>query len=799
MIRRTLATAAFGLVLVASWAAAGPDRGLGKVEVLRDSWGVPHVFAETDAGAMYGLGVASVEDRAFQMHYALRIIQGRLAEVVGERADARGKETAPDHDRRMRTFGFYRAAQAAAQRLDPQTRGLFQAYADGVNDGIAANRERLHPLFAKLGLSAEPWTPADCIASWWHLGQFFGTDGTRELMQYRNLARPAAPRPGPGGRQGLVPPTPTAAWFDDEAAVVRRADVGDEWMDQLRQFMRREGLQPVTRPATGPAGPKFSHAWVVGGKRTTTGAAVLVSDPQTPVRNPSLWYEFHISGKTFNARGIGVAGCPGLLIGWNEHVAWGATALGADQADLFRLKTDADHPDQYFYDGQWRPMQVIRETIRVKGGPDVPWEVRQTHFGPVVTKFAFPAAGDPEVAVRRVPVSDPDTGTFAAMPAMLRATDAAGLARAAATWQFPSVHFVYGDRQGNIGYGLLAAFQLRSPRDEHAGAAAIDGTRADLDWRGFVPREMLPHLINPARGWIASANHSPVGSFYPLPLGLSTGASGHTIRSWRLYERLSARERFEPADVLDVHFDAVNPARRDIVKLGLHLRNGLRGELSPDATRALTELEGWLGRGAKSDLTERGAALAGEISTFFRLMNTPLAARFGGGESGICRYLRDADRRLDRDARAPLDPEERSFIDAALAGAWASAMKRYGPDPAAWDAGARTQVAQQTLGSFDTLDGFGSLDPDGDLRVPALTDVDGGTIRSQAAQSYTQYVPLHDPDAAMSLLPPGQSERPADASRTGTMRLWEQGRLHPAPLSRAAVERITVSRRGLSE
>jgi WD40 repeat protein len=153
----------------------------GKIELLRDTWGVPHIFAESDAGALYGLGYAVAEDRGFQMYYNLRMIQGRLAELIGNRPSQRPGETALLHDQKMRTFGFYRAACAVADKLDTQTRALLQAYCDGVNAYFASHCEQLHPLFAQLDLQPKPWTPACCIASWWHLGQFFATDGTHEL------------------------------------------------------------------------------------------------------------------------------------------------------------------------------------------------------------------------------------------------------------------------------------------------------------------------------------------------------------------------------------------------------------------------------------------------------------------------------------------------------------------------------------------------------------------------------------------------------------------------------------------
>ena len=187
---RCLSAAALIALLFIPLAGAG-EQG---VEVLRDPWGIPHVFADTDAGAFRGLGYATAEDRAFQMTYSLRIIQGRLAEVIGDVRQTNRNETSVDHDRKMRTFGFHRAAQRTAGRLDPETLGLLQAYCEGANAYFREHRDRLHPLFAQTGVQPEPWTPADCLASWWHLGQFFATDGTRDLMAGRTASASQPPR-----------------------------------------------------------------------------------------------------------------------------------------------------------------------------------------------------------------------------------------------------------------------------------------------------------------------------------------------------------------------------------------------------------------------------------------------------------------------------------------------------------------------------------------------------------------------------------------------------------------------------
>ena len=321
---------------------------------------------------------------------------------------------------------------------------------------------------------------------------------------------------------------------------------------------------------------------------------------------------------------------------------------------------------------------------------------------------------------------------------------------------------------------------------------ASDGSESSNDWQGWVPHDLLPHVINPARGWIGSGNHRPVASFYPIPLGPGKGHMGHTLRSWRLYERLLARDRFEPADVLDIHFDKVNSAKRDTVRIGLHLRDGLKRPLSDDATAALQQLEGWYQRGAKSDLTEDGGALAGEINSEFRPRGSPLAEKYGGGDPGCRMFLETVRARIAKNPQAEVSADEQRWIDNTLAAAWQSAKKHYGAEPAKWKEQAQARVKQIRRGYLDSLDGFGSLDPAHDLTTPALTCVDGSTINSQSSQSYTHYVPLHDVDTAQSLLPLGPSERPGNPWLEAT-RVW--GRGCTPPLSRKAVTKSPAARR----
>ncbi len=806
MSSRLLAGCASFVLLLSIVRSVAHAHDYGKIELIRDHWGIPHVFAETDAGAMFGLGYAAAEDRAFQMTYTLRIIQGRLAEVMGDIHQVRRNETALDNDRKMRTFGFARAVETRVAELDDETRGLLRAYADGVNAYFDQAGDDLNPLFAKVGLVPERWTPADCLLAWWHLAQFFATDGTRDLMHYRNLTQGRAggrdrlmrEMLGRGGNVQDLTPVPQ----DDSAAVVRRDDVSEAWVKQTHDFIREHGYEDAAEdPETAEEGPKFSHAWVVDGRVSGTGSAVLVSMPQTPVTNPSLMYEFHICGETFDARGIGVPGSPIILIGWNQNVAWGMTALGADQADLFRLKTDDEHPGQYEFDGQWNPIRQVTEEIKVKGGRSQTLVVRETHFGPIVNAFAFSRPEDPLVALQRVPICDRFRDTIQGGLAMMRAAGARDFLDCLKGWRFPTANCLFGDRNGHIGYSTVGALPLRSAEALDQGGAAHDGSESRFGWQAIIPQELVPHVVDPAAGILFSGNHRPVGEFYPIPLGIRTGSMGDSMRSWRLRQLLEGQTSLTPQQVHDVFLDSTNPARKEIVRIGFHLRDVLQRDLSEDALAALEHLEKWYAEGAPSRNDVPGCEVAMGINIMFRFVNTELAFVYGGGESGMSHFLKTVGSRLDENPKAEITQMEQDYVDGLLAQAWRGTARGRGHGAQRQTATPGRQPAGEgkpgSLGFCQSLDGFPSVDPSLDLPMPRLACTDGATVFSQAAQAYVQWVPLDNVDGAKSLLPPGQSERADDPSRTVNVDYWSKGRLHAAPITREAVEAVMAGKTAL--
>lgn len=773
-----------------SWTtgATADDSPGSRVELVRDRWGIANVYADTDEAAIFGLGWAAAEDRAFQMYLNARTMQGRSAEVRGNVTSKRDGSTTVQRDRRHRILRVFQCAAAVVPNLDAETQAMLVSYSAGVNAFLQTHPNRVSPLFQKTGLVPEPWTPAHCVAAVWDLAFHFGNDGLGDLAVLHDYQKGNDNRRKPDRSSSAI----------DFAANVQRGDVSDEWVQQTWDYIRAKGVEPdhaVQAPT-----PSMSHAWVVGNQRSTTGSAILHSDPQMQVCNPSQMYSFHVSGRTFNARGVGVAGSPWILIGFTPDTAWGLTAMGLDMADLFLLKTDPQRPQQYEFDGEWRDIVTVEETILVRGGDPRMFQRRETHLGPVVTTLADDVRDGEEVVLVSVPLSINDRDPIQACLPMLRAKNIKELDAATVNWTFPTANLLMGDSQGNIGYRSLGALPLRSRHARWDGRAAQPGWKSEYLWQEIVPHALMPNCRNPREGWLGSANHRPIASFYPIPSGLTMKNFGGRAR--RLYERLHALERFTPKAVLDVHFDTVNPIKRDVVQLGYHIRESLPTALSHGALRSLRHLEAWYAAGAKMDNRIPGTALMKVVprklnDRFRALADTFPDEKFNriGNDLGL--WFDHVFKELGNTPE-PLTENERAFVDTILSNAWQSALATYGPDPSTWRQTAVEQHRQKVLPYHQDLAGFPSLDPDFDLPEPDLYDNEQLTLLSQQGQSYSQSVSLHDPDSALCLEPIGPSERPASPYRLSTYQLWAEGRFHPAPLSRDAVDKIATQSVDLS-
>lgn len=762
------------------------------VALLRDAWGVPHVFAPSDRAALYGLGWATAEDRLFQMLTSRLMVEGRVAEFFGPGTVPGQGDTNVEHDFEARLVGWRRQALRATAALDAETHGLLEAYAEGVSDYMASPGAVLSPLIAQHQVPLEPWEPEDCVGVWMRFARHFGADGYEEVAALRQWETLLGSMTFNEAYNQMI----AGVVCDDAAAVVQQTEVPLPTQQAMAAYAAQHGLDaPGHCPVPLPS-PKFSQAWAVAGARTLSGRAVLVGDSRTTVYRPNQFYEWSVEGATFSVRGFGVAGSPIVLAGSTAHTAWSPSAVGMDQADLFSLTVDRTlHPGQYFLDGQWRPFKVDQfETILVKGAGSQQVHYRETAWGPVVTPVLAAALPGEEFAVRRVPFRDSARDATVGSMRMLRAGDLDELYAALGDWSFPPINLVFADATGRIGYALAGDVPVRPPSTAGtglvlAGVIPQDGSDSANDWLEILPHGLEPHVFDPPAGTLHTANHMPVGSWYPIPIRFGTGGAGDTHRSRRLTELLGALPPVVDAtEVEALRLDAVNTARRDFVELGLWLRDSQPSyTLSADAASALVELEPWWLAGAAMDGVLPGATLAWHMDLDFRppKAGQTLIDTYGGGENGLNLFLKSVIAGIH--SAQPLAAEEADYVDRVLAGAFVL-TSAIGPANS-WPSWFQSNVLNFDLEAWKTLEGLpppnGSAAP---FSIGPIACSDGGSLCSPHEQANTQVVEPGAGPVASSLLPPGASEHAAGTHELDQVPLWEGNATKPAPRTLAEVQ-----------
>jgi penicillin amidase len=509
------------------------------VEVVRDTDGVPHIYAQNESDALFALGYVHAQDRLWQMEFQRRIGRGTLAAALGEKA--------LPTDRFLRTLGVYRAAESAYLTLKPATKTLLDAYVGGINAFLAGKSgSDLPPEFTILGITPEPWNAPDVLV-WakmmsWDLGGNYSTELLRsDLIAQVGPERAAALTPDyPAGKALILPANPGGSAPTSELLALA---------DQMEQ---------ATGLGAGIIGGTGSNDWVISGAKSTTGKPLLADDPHLSFRTPSIWYMAEIQGGSLHAVGATIPGLPGIVIGHNERVAWGVTNVGPDVQDLYREKLDPTGT-KVEYNGQLEDLIVISDTLQVIGQPDVPLTVRISRHGPLISDALNANNADDATAPQREALAfrwtalDATDTTIEAFIDLNFAQNWDEFKNALRPYIAPSQNFVYADVDGNIGYIAPGSIPIRAgttPGSE--GLVPVEGWTGANEWTGFIPFDQLPQAFNPPQGFIATANNKVVGSEYPYFISHEWAAP---FRAERITALLKAKEKLSMDDMLAIQGD----------------------------------------------------------------------------------------------------------------------------------------------------------------------------------------------------------------------------------------------------
>jgi len=504
------------------------------VAVVRDATGIAHITADTPHDLFMAQGYVHASERMWQMEVWRHISAGRLAEMFGA--------SQLDTDKFIRTLGWRVSAQRDLDAVAPEARAVLDAYTEGVNAWLDGHRGSLGLAFLAAGVTPEPWTDLDTVA-WgkvqaWNLGGNFDSEVFRYLADaklgdpartdelfpaYREDAPVITPSglPGSGGAgakatavdSGSVSTSATTSRpiGPAEAAAWRSIAGLGQGLLQTAGLDEADGL--ASDHGIG------SNDWVVGPGMSQTGGALLANDPHLGISMPSIWYINGLHCRTisdacpYDVAGVSFPGVPGVVLGHNARIAWGATNIDPDVQDLVVEKVDPADPNAYIQDGTSTPFDVRHEQIKVSGKEPYDLEIRSTVHGPILNDVDERLKDAPPMAIRWAANLEPDR-TFEAILGLDTAANFQDFRESLSLYGAPAQNFVYADVDGHIGYQFPGYVPIRSNPDDR-GDRPIRGDDGSGEWTGRIPFDDLPWQFDPEDGVIVTANNAAVDANYP--------------------------------------------------------------------------------------------------------------------------------------------------------------------------------------------------------------------------------------------------------------------------------------------
>ncbi|MBI5107927.1 MAG: penicillin acylase family protein [Rhodocyclales bacterium] len=675
----------------------------GELLIVRDDDGIPSIRGANRDALWFGLGFVHAQDRLWQLETHRRIGSGRLAEAFGPGA--------LDNDTFLRTLGVRRAAAAQWQQMQGDARAAVLAYTAGINAYLSGHLRARPPEFLLLGLQPEPWTPVDSLAWGIMMAWDLGGNWSNELLRMR-LARTLSV----ARINELLPPYPGEKPLPvrDFAAMYRDLKVDGALGQRALLDAPESGLEGVG-----------SNNWVVAGSHTVSGKPLLANDPHLKLTAPALWYFARLEAPGFKLAGATMPGLPAVVLGQNQHIAWGFTNTGPDVQDVYLEQIDPDDPARYRTPDGWADFESFQETIRVRGQDDVTLTARATRHGPVISD-AGNAATAGLIATDKAPAYalalrwtalDADGSSLEAGIGINGARSVNEFIAVAEGYKSPMQSMVVADVAGNIGFIAAGRVPLRGKDNDLHGQVPAPGWDARYDWIGYLDPRRTPREINPERGWIATANQRIHGSDYAHYL---TSEWALPYRQQRIEGLLGARAKHDKQSAREIQSDVLSLAAQRLLPTLRQARPA--HALGAEAMQRLVGFDGQMRAGDAAPMI---------FAAWTRELTRAMFADEMGGDDAYLRHVGRSDFRaalegvLTRndawwcdDKSTPVVEPCALMIDRSLDRALDELQSRLGADMARWQWG-RLHQARSEHRPFSRVK---ALAPLFELRVPTGGD-----------------------------------------------------------------------------
>ncbi|HSK19569.1 MAG TPA: penicillin acylase family protein [Longimicrobiales bacterium] len=704
-----------------------------EVQVQRDRWGIPHIYAQNRPDMFFAQGYVQAQDRLWQIDMWRRTNEGRLAEILGPDAF--------EHDRLARLLMYRGPWEEEFASYHPEGRAIFEAFAAGVNAWIDQIGDNLPVEYKLTGLRPLRWTAQ---ASTGRVATALPISAARaDLALARRIARDGLERVNAAEAPGR------AAWIDltvpDGLDVSIIPEAAIEALQHLRGGFPRPPLLPQYRewadalPSENRGAQENSpgsNNWVASGRLTASGKVLLANDPHRGVTNPSLRYLVHLNAPGYSVIGATEPAIPGVAIGHNGRVGWGLTIVGTDQADVFVEQLNPADLNQARWRGEWYALRVVVDTIPVRGESPRIVEHRFSRHGPI---FHVDSTNHVAYAIRSTS-SEPGTAGYLAALRLAEVNDCRQFLDVMAYYHAPSENMMCGDVEGNIAW-LAAALSPRRT-DGWYGRLPVPGT-GRFEWTGFRSHTELPQELNPGRGWIGTANNDIQPAGYHPPIMFPRGPSARMDRIEQMFANAS---RLTADDFERMANDVVYPW----IAADRPLFEGWRAN-DPEVEWARAQIASWDGSYHRSS-----------------------------PEAAIHSYWL---RNLDDDARAAdVSATRRSELsEAALEAAVETMHERQGMDRSQWRWGRihRSEFPHWLVAAYD---------------LPAVERNGGGGTIAATGATFREVIDFADLDNSRVTSAPGQSGQPGSPFYGNLLPLWGNGQFFPLLYTSEAVAARTSHR-----
>jgi penicillin amidase len=532
------------------------------VEIIKDRWGISHIFAQSQKDLFFAQGFNVARDRLFQLEIWRRQATGTLSEILGSRALQR--------DIGARLLKARVNMTTEMNHYHPDGEEIITSFVSGINayiDLVMQKSDSLPIEFKLLGIKPGHWTPEVVVSR--HNGLFRNAStevamakaihvmGTEKLKGLFNF-EPGSPDLKSESESGL------------DLSILSSEIL--ELYTQSRtpvEFLPEDIVDPASRAEPkgeingemifGIQNPPLrfeSNNWVISGKHTFTGQPFMANDPHRRLQVPSLRYWVHLNAPSWNVIGGGEPCLPGISIGHNEHGAWGLTIFSVDQEDLYVYETNPSNPNQYQYKGSWEEMEIIKDEILVKGKKPVAVDLKYTRHGPVL----YEDSKNHKAYALRAGWLEIGGSPYLASLRMDQAKTWEEFRDACSFSNTPSENMVWADTANNIGWQAVGITPLRRG---WSGLLPVPGD-GRFEWERYLPIKELPHVYNPPEGFFATANQNNIPREYPHKIGFMWS---DPFRFSRIQEVLSSGRKFTMTDMMELQYDFLSLPARTLVPL----------------------------------------------------------------------------------------------------------------------------------------------------------------------------------------------------------------------------------------